>query len=439
MKQTFLLISLPIIMGGSVFSTHGADKCEVRIEWGNAKQTIAANGINFEGYHTAGATEVAAPRFEEMMAELPCQLNRLSMPLKVWEPANDNDDPRAMDFGNFNADVKVVNTFLIMKELKNKKIGSWLSVWDLPDWNVLNPGEKNQRRVRNVDEMAESITSFLLYGKKNFGTEPLYVSVNEPTVAAENGWGGYSLILTPSEQTELIKKSGKLFDKHGIETRWLVGLHKVYPSELEQAKTIYSDPEVKKYIAGFDFHGYGLQTKENEPLLRAWGEWAGSTGLITLVGEADYDSSFWLKEERGHWNDASDKYSALLCKLLNTARVNGIMPWYGNVPFQNYPYRFVSKQYMEAFPAGTRIFASSSSCDKLHVTAGRKGGKGTVVIYNSADTPVTIVLRDNKNKMYRHVSSRDKIYMVADTVYLRNGLLELSLPAKSLHTFSFKK
>ena len=65
------------------------------------RQTIIGNGINFEGYHTSGGTEVLAPKFESMLATLPTELARISLPLKTWEPANDNADPATFSLNNF--------------------------------------------------------------------------------------------------------------------------------------------------------------------------------------------------------------------------------------------------------------------------------------------------------------------------------------------------
>lgn len=409
----------------------------IRIDWTQKKQTIAGNGINFEGYHLTGGSEILSPEFEKMLASLPCQINRLSMPLKEWEPINDNSDFQLLDLMAFNDNFGAHNTFLRIKELKNRGIETWLSVWDVADWNVRNPQNKSQRRIIDINEMAESVCAFLLYGKERYDIEPLYISVNEPTIASENGWGGYHISLSAEEQINLIIKAGELFEKHHINTKWIIALHKIYPSEIEQARHIFNNPLVKKYVAGFDFHGYGMQTDDKDPYFIKWRDWVSTTGLITFCGECDYDNKYWEKEERKYWDESSKKYGLLFHKLINVAAVNGFQPWYSNIPSAEYPYRYVSKHFMEAFLPGTIIVSTSSDNSEIRVTAGKHQEKCIIIIQNTSSDSVELLIKGQAMKELNWICSQTgSFFKNKGKIPVESGDILVLLTPNSLNTFT---
>ena len=409
----------------------------VTINWNNQKQTILGNGINFEGYHTSGGTEVLSSKFESMLETLPTELARISLPLKIWEPVNDDADPATFKLNNFQDTQGVQYTFLRMQELKKRGIDSWLSVWDIADWNITNPDKTYARRIANFDEMAESIGTFLLQAKEKYQVEPLYISVNEPTIASENGWGGYQLALSPEEQILLITKAGAWFEKHGIITKWLIALHKIYPSEIEQAKQIFANSEVKKYVAGFDFHGYGMHKTEFEAYMKSWETWVKSTGLPTFCGECDYDNQFWLNSDRETWTIAAKNTGILLNRLYNLAGVSGVLPWYGNSADASRPYRFVDKHFMEAFKSGTVLVESSSPNPGVLVTAGKYVGKYIILLQNTSAEKITVLVKDLPVQKFDCISTESQSYYLTNNVLtVTNGQLSFVLPANSMHTLS---
>ena len=410
---------------------------EVTINWNNQKQTIIGNGINFEGYHTSGGTEVLSSKFESMLATLPTELARISLPLKIWEPVNDNADPATFNLNNFQDTQGAHYTFLRMQELKKRGINSWLSIWDLENWNITDPTKTYARRIANFDEMAESIGTFLLQARDKYQVEPIYVSVNEPTIASENGWGGYQIALSPEEQILLISKAGAWFEKHGIKTKWLVALHKIYPSEIEQAKQIFANSDVKKYIAGFDFHGYGMHKSEFEAYMKSWEAWVKSTGLPTFCGECDYDNQFWLNSDRETWTIAAKNTGILLNRLFNMAGVSGVLPWYGNSADASRPYRFVAKHFMETFKSRTVVVESSSPNSEVLVTAGKRQGKYIIHLQNVSNLEIKVQIKDIPVQKFDCISTLPQSYYLTNNVLsVTNGQLSFVLPANSLHTLS---
>jgi hypothetical protein len=205
-------------------------------------QTLVANGIHFEGYHRSGGEEVLAPQFNNMLDLLESQLLRVGVPLREWEPANDDSDPSVTDWGGFRDEGGVTRSFLRLRELDSRGYDLWVSVWDAADWNAADPSRSDARRIRDMDEFVESIAAYLTRARQVYGVTPRFVSVNEPSIAAENGWGGYQIALTVEEQADLNQTGGRRFGELGLATRWLPALHKVHPSELRYAQRSSTTP-----------------------------------------------------------------------------------------------------------------------------------------------------------------------------------------------------
>jgi hypothetical protein len=411
----------------------------IQVNWSLEQQILGLSGINFEGYHINGGSEIMAPKFESMLATLPTGIARLGLPLKVWEPENDNADPGSFQIENFKDEQGVHNTFLRMQELQKRGIKIWLSVWDMGNWNITDPSKNAARRIANFDEMAESIGTFILQGKEQYQVEPLYISVNEPTIASENGWGGYQIALSTEEQISLISKAGAWFELHGLKTKWIIALHKVYPSELAQAKEIFANIDVKKYATAFDFHAYHMEQPEFIPYLKAWGEWVESTGLPAICGECDYDNHFWDNSDRESWVKSSTNTGILINRLYKLGRASSILPWYANAADATRPYRFVMKHFMESFKPGWILVNSDSPDNNILVTAAKKDGTFVIHLQNISATEKTIRIENIPTTTWAWICSKEgSYYQTLSPPVIKNGALEVTLPANSLNTFTGK-
>ncbi len=420
--------------------TSGTDKPKnstITIDWLSEKQTLTESGINFEGYHITGGTETLAPKFETMMSSLPTHIARIGLPLGTWEPTNENNDPAGFNLNDFHDAQGANYTFRRMQELKSRGVSMWLAIWDMGVWNISNPSKSSGHLIINLDEMAESIGTFLLQAKEKYQVEPLYVSVNEPSIASENGWGGYNIALTAAEQISLISKAGAWFEQHGIQTKWIISLHKIYPSELAQAQEVFNNTSIRKYVVAFDFHSYSMQKPEFEPFLKNWYEWSKTTGIPTFCGECDYDNQFWLNPDRENWVNAAMNYGILMHRLFNFAHVNAILPWYANAADASRPYRYVAKHFMETFKKGTVVVESSSSNASLLVTAGKLDGKYIIHIQNTSTSEISIQVKDLPVQNLKWICSKDNGYYESQpNQTLTNGKFEVRLPPSSFNTFS---
>ena len=187
---------------------------EVKVDFTKKKQTIEYMGINMEGYHTTGGAEILKNSLSEMLASLPVNAVRIGLPLKEWEPVNDNKSANTINKQGFTVTKSISNSFERLVRMKKQNLAIWLSIWDMADWNIQDPSQGHNRRIRDLDEMVESITAYLLEAKEKYGTEVDWISINEPTIASETGYGGYNIGMSVEEQVTLIKKSTKKFRKH---------------------------------------------------------------------------------------------------------------------------------------------------------------------------------------------------------------------------------
>jgi len=150
-------------------------------------------------------------------------LFRDMFPNKTWEPSK----------GTFNyTDARVVNSFQRLKTMQDKGIKTILGIWDVPNWMVSNPSAGSNRKINNFDDFAYFITSFLLYGKNNYGLAVDYVDVNETKTS------GVNIALTAQEYITLIQKCQALFTANGIQTK--INMGSVLLWDIQYCKDIYN-------------------------------------------------------------------------------------------------------------------------------------------------------------------------------------------------------
>jgi hypothetical protein len=129
-------------------------------------------------------------------------------PNKTWEPSK----------GTFGySDQRVINSFLRLKEMQNRGIKTILGIWDVPNWLVSNPSAGNNRQINNFDDFADFITSFLVYGKNNYGLTVNYLDVNETRTS------GINITMTAQQYITLIQKCQSRFAANGIQTKLNMG------------------------------------------------------------------------------------------------------------------------------------------------------------------------------------------------------------------------
>lgn len=432
-QRSFWLILFIVICAGPATLAQ-----TVMIDLDGEHQTIISNGINLEGFHRSGGDDVLPSEFEAMLADLADDLVRVGMPLAEWEPENDDHQTEHIQWSGFRDTGPVENSFLRLKRLQENGSQLWLAVWDVADWLVMNPEDDSQRKISNLDEAAEAITAYLLHARDHYQVEPAYVSINEPSIASENGWGGYQIALTAEEQASLIRKSGERFNEHGLATKWLIAVHKTYPSELDYAKRVLSVSHVKDYVGGFDFHGYWFQSGHDAEL-EAWGKWVTSTGLPAFCGECDYDNQFWKRDDRTEWSHAI-KSGKLLHKIYSLARAAGTLVWYDDAPSERRPYRFAARHFYDQLIPGSTLVETKSDLPNVLAIAAKGPAKDrlAIILQNISDEEVTIQIEGVPNKPMNWIRSVKGNYYQSQPVQQAGKEMRVTLVPGSINSFYVK-
>lgn len=408
---------------------------DARLDLQAERQTVRGNGINFEGYHRTGGEVVLEPKFTEMLENLADDLVRVGMPIREWEPENDDASSDHINWDGFVAEDGVMRSFERLQTLHQRGSKIWLAVWDVADWLVENPEASAQRRIREIDEFAEAIVAYLLYAREHFGAEPEYVSINEPSIASENGWGGYQLALTADEQAELIRVAGNRLVGHGLSTKWLIAVHKVYPSERAYAQAVLAGEGVRQHVRGFDFHGYWFH-EEHDDVLADWGEWVATTRLPAFCGECDYDNQFWTRNDREAWSHAIAS-GKLFHKAYALARASGAQVWYDDAPGGRYPYRIAARHFLDVLTPGTIVVEAESDSPELLVLAGKGPEKDrfvSVVQNTSASTRTLRITGVPDAELLWIQSDSAQLYHQKRTLMPSRGELSITLPPRSIHS-----
>ncbi len=406
----------------------------VTVELDAERQSIVSNGMNLEGFHRRGGYDVLPSKFKVMMDNLANDLIRVGMPLAEWEPENDNDRADHIEWSNFGDTDPVTNSFLRLQTLQEGGSRLWLAVWDVADWLVSNPQRDAQRRINDLDELAESITAYLLRARYHYQVEPAYVSINEPSIADENGWGGYQIALAAEEQAALIRKTGERFEEHGLTTKWLIAIHKAYPSELDYAKQVLDAPRVRRYVSGFDFHGYWFQSGHDAEL-DAWGQWVASTGLPAFCGECDYDNQFWTRDDRTEWSHAIAS-GRLFHKIYALARAAGALVWYDDAPNDRRPYRFAARHFYEQLtPGSILVKAESDAPNVLAIAAkGPAEDRVTMILQNISDEEMTVLIQGLPCKPMNWIRSTAGSYYQSQPVKQAGEEMRVTLDPRSINS-----
>ncbi len=435
MKWQCYCYVLALLLMISVVSA--ADTQTVKIDLNAEHQTIVSNGINLEGFHRRGGDNVLPSKFKVMLDDLADDLVRVGMPLSEWEPENDDGQANHFEWSGFRDTGAVTNSFVRLQTFQERGSRVWLAVWDVADWLVMNPEKDAQRRINDLDEFAEAITAYLLRARDHYDVEPAYISINEPSIATENGWGGYQIALTPDEHATLIRKTGERLDANGFGTKWLIAVHKTYPSELDHAKHVLNAPGVRQHIGGFDFHGYWFQSG-NDAELDAWGKWAASTDLPSFCGECDYDNQFWKRESRADWSHAIES-GKLLHKVYSLARTAGTLVWYDDAPNERRPYRYAARHFHDLLtPGSTLVQAESDSPNVLAIAAkGPAKNRLAIILQNISDVKVMVRIEGIPNMPMNWIRSSSESFYQTQPAQQGEEMI-VTLDPRSINSFYTK-
>jgi hypothetical protein len=377
---------------------------------------------------------------------------RTEMTLAEWEPENDNDSPEVTNWDYFTArdkpDSRLRREFLLARQIQEKGIPCVISIWQLPDWMYADPGVEPRRgRPRKVppekwDELLESIGSYLLYARKQYGVEPNLFSFNEANL-------GVDVLLTPEEHREAIKRLGAHFEKLGLKTRMLLGDATGARGTHEYALAAAADPEAMRYVGAVAFHSWGGATPEQ---YAAWADLAEWLRLPLLVTELGVDAG-------AHRGSAYDSFHyglrevRMYQEILLHARPQGTMQWeftadYGTVRVKRdagggeelapTPRFWFVKHFTDLTPPKADALSTTSDNPKVLFTAfaGDSGGRRVYTLHlanlGAARTVTIRGIPPGVRELRAVRTSESESFRDLPPVKASGGVAVVDMPARSL-------
>ncbi|SEW46093.1 Por secretion system C-terminal sorting domain-containing protein [Chitinophaga sp. YR573] len=395
---------------------------DVYINLNQPHQGIDGAGFCHEGDRQNGNTYVISTAIQQML-DNHMTLFRDMFPNKVWEPSK----------GTFNGtDSRVVSSFQRLKTMQDKGIKTILGIWDVPDWMVSNPSAGSNRKINNFDDFAYFITSYLVYGKNNYGLTVDYVDVNETKTS------GVNISLTAQEYITLIQKCQTLFTANGIKTKMSIG--SVLLWDIQYNKDIYNAVKSLSVAGNPTWHTYrGGSTTGREPISywEAWGAWQQTLDRNLWGTETDYDAYYWENPDRLTWQGV-EEMAVMYYRNYYIARMSTSSGWFWH---PEWPSNNVHTAYMNNFePGGQVVETSQPDGDVMTVAYKHTTNKKFVIqVLNQASSTHTVTFHGvPANKpltLIRTSEAGDRSKTVG--TYTPSGTdFTITLQANSFNTFT---
>ena len=332
--------------------------------------------FRFDGFGGNYCWNNQSPAAAYTLKNLKLAWARSEMKVMQWDRERDNPGPE------LRADWET------MKHFREMGVPFVVSIWWLPERFYTDAYEKPHMahfrliKPEKWDELLETIGSYLLYVKKNYGVEPDLFSFNEANIGIYVG-------LTPETHLEAIKRFGAYFEKIGVKTKMLLGdatgPRDTHRFVLEAA----ADPEALRYVGAVGFHSWGGGTPEQ---YTAWGDVAEWLHLPLLVTELGVDAAAYYSRSYDSYHYGL-REARMTQELLTYARPQGTQFWQftndyslirgGRDSAVEPTARFwLMKHFTDLTPHASEGLSAASDRKDVLITAFRKGAGYTVHILN---------------------------------------------------------
>lgn len=358
MKKNLLLL---LALGLSMLSPCCLYAQDINISLNSPRQGIDGAGFCHEGDRQNGDNYIINTSIQQML-DNHMTLFRDMFPNKTWEPTKGN-------FG-YN-DSRVINSFQRLKIMQDRGIKTILGIWDVPNWLVSNPSQSQGRKINNMDDFADFITSFLVRGKNTYNLTIDYIDINETKTSEIN------LALTAQEYITLIQKCQERFTANGIQTK--INMGSVLLWDIQYCKDIYNAVKTLP-AAGFpSWHSYrGGSTTGREPISywEQWGAWQQTLDRHLWGTETDYDAFYYNNPDRYTWKGI-EEMAVMYYRNYYVARMSTSAGWYWH---PEWPSNNVHTAYMNFFEPGGQVLETTQPDSDIMTVAYKHEGKKKFVI-----------------------------------------------------------
>lgn len=329
----------------------------------------------------------------------------------------------------------------LMRHLQDKGIPFVASVWRLPERFLADRGTKgpndSRRRIDPLlwDELLESLGSYMLHARDNYGVEPDLFSFNEPDL-------GVRILFSDEEHRDAIRRIGAHFEALGLKTRMLLGDVSHPRGTHAYVLKAAEDPEAVRYAGAISFHSWGGAARQQ---YEAWAELAQRLQLPLLVAELGTDPSAWRgRSYDSYWYGMEE--IRLYQELLLYAKPQGTMYWEFTADYSLVQVNgseivptgrfWLTKQLTNLTPPGSEALAVASDHPKVLLSAFAKDGAYAVHVANlsAARNAAITGLPEEIGEWRAILTTEEEGYKELPAFTAASGGIALELPARSLLT-----
>lgn len=366
---------------------------------------------------------------------------RVPIPLKKWEPENDNTSATDFNWVKFEDAGVTHSLFQMLQEMKAEHgvTNITASVWDAPDWMISNPAAREGRFIKPeaYPEVIESIAAFLVKARDTYSISVDYFSFNESD-------GGYQLKLSVEETIKFIQMAGPRFKELGLQTKFLTGdVHKT-DAVIPYVTPILAEESIREYLGPISYHSWWSENLPDQEFV-AIRELGDKYDLPVWCTEVGYDAMLWRTPEahptwKNAWNLAKIQHRIL---KYSGASVTHYWTFQNNFPIASkegepYPIFYAMKQLSDNLPAGSQIVEANSDNAAVWALAATGPGEHFMVqLLNTTNEPQTVSLKGLPKHQYNIIRTDAQSNMKrVGQGKPRRRQLTLTLPPQSINTLT---
>jgi hypothetical protein len=248
---------------------------------------------------------------------------RVEFLAQQWEPDNKYNKADSISYDSINwnyfngRDASVRNNLLMAQKLTQRGIPYVMTIWSIPGWLA----NSNKGISPNMwPAAAECIISYILYGKKNYNTEPDYFSFNESDI-------GINVLFTDTTTREFIRFMGPRFAAAGLKTKFALGDVSVMCSWNRLSDLTIKDTSLQKYIGVLAFHSWDQVCNNDPNVYNVINNYSRSLNIPVWCTEAGVNAFIWNNPTVLKSWDYGMREMRLYSQLLTNAQVQGICFW----------------------------------------------------------------------------------------------------------------
>ena len=324
-----------------------------------------------------------------------------------------------------------------------------VSCWFPPQWagNQTTRSDGTSRayslKPEEMGRIYESLASYLIYLKKNYGVEADYFSFNESDL-------GINVVFTGDEHRDFIKGFGKYMASQGLKTKMLLGDNSD-ATTFDFIIPTLEDPSAHNYVGAISFHSWrGC----DDATLDKWAAASRQINVPLIVGEGSTDAAAHQYPDIFNETTFALYEINLYARICARCQPLSILQWqltadysilwgdgiYNSTGPLRPTQRFFNLQQLAATPE--KAFAIPVKCDKQTVTpaafANLANGECAVHIVNNGASCEAVISGFPEGAKQAVVRITNNLQNSEASCYdLKGGDFKIEMPADSFVSVYF--